>query len=714
MSGVKQALSDPKKPHRGRALMCLHHLFSFRYHTAFSSYNSSLTLFLAVFIFPLALFAQEEEHAPLITVTATPFTPSLLEYGEPASVMNEDDIEHRMSSTLGETLQLEAGVRSSFFGQGASRPIIRGFSGDRVRILKNGVSTGDVSDISEDHVVAADPMQAQQIEILRGPETLLYGSSAIGGAVNVTDDSIPEISLGTPVQGKVLGQLGNSADDERTIGIKMRGESEKINWHLSGFNRTTADYTIPGFAESQALRDREGEEENREHEESGTVPNTDTKSWGATIGGSYVWDNGFLGLSLSGFDSDYGIPGHAHEEKDSDGVRIDAQQQRLDMRGRMDAVNNFVESLKFRMALSDYAHDEIEAGNVATTYRRDSLEARLELLHSPVASLQGALGIQMVYDDFSALGEETFLNPVKTFSPALFFFESTSLSDSVELRFGGRIESAHLDPVGYNSREFTPISVSAGPVWKISQNENYTLGLTMTYAERAPNALELFSEGQHLARQIYERGNIDLNKEASLGVDLVLQKNYGILTGSITPFYQSFSNYINLTKSTETIEELPVYTYGEVDAYFWGFEIQSAIHIDKLLQMSRHHLSLEYQSDYVKARNKSFSSYMPRTPPLRNVIRARYQYEKTFEAILEGVFVEDQNDISAFELPTNGYQLLNAEIGFTAPRLFGEKTRIFLKGSNLTNDEARTHSSFLKDLAPMRGRALLIGFRANL
>ena len=666
---------------------------------------------------------------PGVTVSADPLNPSLLEYGKPVSVMDEEQIESGLQSTLGETIRLQPGVRSSFFGQGASRPVIRGFGGDRVRVLKNGVSTGDVSDISEDHVVVADPMQAEQIEILRGPETLLYGSGAIGGAVNVTDSSIPEDSLGKDFEGKVLGSAGNSADHERTLGATVRGESGKINWYASGFSRKTDDYRIPGSAESeryQALEEQEhgGEDSHGEEDASNkrALDNSDTQTWGATVGGSYVWDKGFLGVSAGGFDSEYGVPGHVHVEDEGDDeehqegeddVRIDAKQRRFDARGRVDDIGNGIESIKYRIGYADYTHDEIEGGSASTTYERDTLESRIELLHRPTSWLRGAAGMQFLYDDFSATGAETFLTPVKTWSPALFIFEQATLREGLDLRFGGRIESVSHNPIDGRDTDFVPFSLSAGPVWDPMGDGEYNVGLSFAYTERAPKAVELYSNGQHLARQIYEIGNTALDKEASWGVDLVMRKNKGVVTGALTPFYQSFYNYINLAGTGDAVEGLPVYTYEDIEAYFLGFEFESALHFDELFSMGNHLFSLEYQADYVRARSRGVDGNIPRIPPLRNIVRARYGYRDIGEAFVEGVFVKEQSQVADFELPTDGYSLLNAEVSTRIPYVAERNVRFFIRGTNLNDAEARIHSSFIKDLAPLRGRAVLCGFRAT-
>jgi iron complex outermembrane receptor protein len=680
---------------------------------------------------------------PGVTVSADPLNPSLLEYGKPVSVMDEEQIESGLQSTLGETIRLAPGVRSSFFGQGASRPVIRGFGGDRVRVLKNGVSTGDVSDISEDHVVVADPMQAEQIEILRGPETLLYGSGAIGGAVNVTDSSIPESPLGKPFEGKVMGAAGNSADDERTLGARLKGESGKFNWYASGFSRKTDDYRIPGSAESERYQAREEQEhgeqdhhDDGEHHESEdtsdtrSLDNSDTQSWGATAGGSYIWDKGFFGISTSGFDSEYGVPGHVHveeehdeeehdeeehddEEHEDEDVRIDARQRRFDARGRIDDVSDDIESIKYRFGYADYTHDEIEGGSASTTYERDTLDSRVEILHKLAPWLRGAAGLQLMYDDFSATGAETFLTPVKTWSPALFFFEQAAIGTGLDFRFGGRIESVSHNPIDGANREFVPFSLSAGPVWDPTGDGEYNVGLSFAYTERAPKAVELYSNGQHLARQIYEVGKSDLDNEASWGVDLVVRKNRGVLTGAFTPFYQSFYNYINLAGSDERVEGLPVYTYEDIEAYFWGFEFESALHFDELFSMGNHLFSLEYQADYVRARSRGIDGNIPRIPPLRNIVRARYGYGDIGEAFVEGVFVREQGQVADFELPTDGYSLLNAEVSTRVPYLTDRNVKLFVRGTNLNDAEARVHSSFIKDLAPLRGRAVLCGIRAT-
>jgi iron complex outermembrane recepter protein len=702
-------------------------------------FRCSLTALLGVISSDPCSAQETLENLPLrVVISGTPRKQSLLEYGKPASVMNEREVESRTASTLGETIRLEPGVRSSFAGNGASRPIVRGFGGDRVRVLKNGVLTGDVSDMSEDHVVVADPMQAKQIEILRGPETLLYGSGAIGGAVNVADDSIPEESLGKPFKGSVLSQFGDSADNEKTAGVKFRAETGGLNWYFSGFARTTQDYEIPGSAESSRLLEAEGEEP----ADSGKLFGSDTETWGSTVGASHVFDNGFVGVSVSGFGSDYGVPGHAHtheehdehghedeehhdeehedhvigyEEEDevSEGVRIEAGQLRVDVRGQVDSISDTIDGIKFRMGLTDYQHDEIEDGNVATEYERKMFDSRVDLFHTEIAGLNGSAGFGFLYDDFSALGEEAFLTPTETVTPAFFLFEKKSLTPQLDLDFGGRVEFVRHDPRGLESQEFVPFSLSTGPRWDITGDGSYTLAATVAYAERAPNAVELFADGQHLARQIFEQGATSLSKERSWGADIVFRKNTGSLTAAFTPFYQRFSNYINLAGTGEEMLDLPVYQYEETEAYFWGFEFESALVVSDIIGLSENTVQVEYQADYVRAQEDQESSSLPRIPPLRNIARLTYKYKDRLETMVEGVFVEAQSRVAEFELPTSSYSLLNTEVRLNLEAEASRGLQVFLRGSNLTNEEARIHTSFLKDLAPLRGRAFLVGLRGS-
>ncbi|MCB0330068.1 MAG: TonB-dependent receptor [Bdellovibrionales bacterium] len=673
---------------------------------------------------------KDSNHYAEIVVTADPLEPSLLESGHPASVLNREDIVRKSQSTIGETIGLEPGVRSSYFGPGASRPVIRGFSGDRVRVLRNGIGTGDLSNISEDHVVTVDPLSAQTIEVLRGPETLLYGSNAIGGSVNIVDGNIPELAIGKPLKGEVLMQKGDTADDERTGAIRLQGQAGELNWNLSGYLRETENIEIPGFAESKQLREsEESEEEHAEEDEArGTLPNSDTESGGFTAGGSQDFNGGFLGLAFTSGYSKYGVPGghgHHHEEgtvgeslaeegDEEGGSMIDQKQNRFDLRGRFDDIATDIESVKFKGGLSFYEHDEIEgSGAVGSTFKNDSAEFRTDVVHTLFGTGRGVLGTQWSYEEFSALGEEAFIQPTNSFSPSIFAFQDIPLSSGVDLHLGGRLEYVERDPEESNSEQFVPFGFSLGTEWDPTGTFDYLLALHVAYTQRAPSASELFANGPHLTRGIVEVGDSSLGTEASWGIDLTLRKNFGLITGSITPFWQIFSDYINLSGTGFEDEDLPVFRYENIDANFFGFEATTTLHMDELLNIIQDELALDVQLDYVEAEKADTNENLPRIPPLRTITRLRGS-SGAFSGMVEGVFVSAQNDVAPFELETDAYSLLNVQLE-VKPRIENDyQLTFFVRGSNLTDEEARVHSSFLKDQAPLRGRAFLFGIRGAL
>ncbi len=713
--------------------------------TSFLCWASLLPILLAEHALAEDPPAEPTEVTTIIVKAPAP-SGGALSFGRAAEVLDRRDLERRLSATLGETLELEPGVRSSFFGPGASRPIVRGFSGDRLKVMTDGLGTGDVSEISEDHLVSADPSQADAIELVRGPESLRYGNSSIGGSVNVVGKDIPENFLPSPFETEIFGAVGSNADDERSVGASFLGELNRtpegsVTVRTSGFYRSTNDYRIPGFAESSQLRESESEDGDHSDEDEikGKVPNTSSETYGATVGSSYIWDQGFFGLSLNALDSDYGIPGHAHTEEhtedhmeadhqeadhdseEEESVRIDAKSLRLALRGRVNNVSELVEATQVEAAVTRYRHSEIENGEVSTRFERNTFESRFELVHrpfkSPLGALNGSWGVQFTYDDFSATGEEVYLEPTRSTTPALFVFEKASLLKDLRLELGGRVEFVHRDPLNADSQSFVPYSISLGPVWDFGQDASYSVALSLARTERAPSATELFAFGPHLARQIFEVGDSNLSIEKSWGADLAFRKNTGLITGAVTPFIQHFSEYIDLSATDEFIDDLPVYDYQSVEALFIGFEFSSTLHLNRLLNLSRDELLLHYQLDFLRARNESADDPLARIPPLRNIVRAEYLLGSQFDSSLEAVFVSEQDRVSDFETTTDGYTMFNAELGYTPTILPSksseERPRVFLRATNLTNEEARVHSSFLKDLAPLRGRAFLVGVRGT-
>jgi iron complex outermembrane receptor protein len=665
---------------------------------------------------------KELELLSTITITADPRNRSILEYTQPASVIRKEELITSGGLTLGESLSNEPGVSSSYFGPGSSRPVIRGNAGERVRILRNGVGSLDVSNTSEDHQITINPLSVESVEILRGPETLLYGSSAIGGVVNVTDGSIPSKEIGKPIQGE-FNLRTQTVNNEATGALKMEGQLGKFNWHLSGLSQDTKDIDIPGFQESRRQRELEAEQGDEHDQIRGTLTDSATRTLTGTAGGSYVWEKGYLGMAVTGYDSKYGVPvhGHAHDhdhghgghDEEEEGVYIEVEQIRLDTRGEIRDISESIEKVKFSAAISKYEHTEFEDGEAATFFTNDAFEGRAELFHAPIASFNGTIGTQVEYSDFTSTGAEAFVPDSERFAPGLFIFEELPLiENALTAQFGGRIEYVNITPdIGYRQRNFSPLSLSTGLSWAITGESKYLAGISFAYAERAPSPTELYADGVHVARSIAEIGDESLSNENSYGVDITFKKNTGILTGGIALFAQEYGNYINLASTGRQFAGAPQFSYDETRARFLGAEAETTLHLHEVFGWYSNDLDLSAQIDYVHAKDLRNDTYIPRVTPLRSIVQAKYGWKEKFTASVEGVFVAAQRNIAEGELPTDAYQLLNTTVEIKIPYLTERNMMLYARGQNLTNEEARIHSSFIKDLAPLPGRSFITGIR---
>jgi len=655
-----------------------------------------------------------------LLVTAARFDQTLFQQVQPATVLKGKDLQLKLQPTLGETLNNEPGVSSTSFGPGASRPIIRGLGEDRVRILQNGTSLLDVSNVSPDHAVATDPLSIRSVEVVRGPATLLYGPNTMGGVINVIDDRTPtERFTGTYPSGKFETSVG-SADELFSQSGALTWGAGPLVFHLDGFNRETSDIEIPGYARSAEKRNSDplppGVEEAR-----GELPNSATESQGGALGGSYVWDGGVLGFSYSGVDSNYGTVG----EPD---VTIDLRQRRWDMRGAVYGPAAWIKEIDFKLGYSDYEHTEFEGADAGTKFLIDGYNGRIELLHEKTGLLEGAFGVEAQQSDFSALGAEAFLPPVDSRVTSAFFFEEIPL-DSVRLQLGARYdyqthdtETNALFGPGM-SRDFDAFSSSMGVVF--TPGEDYAFALSAGYAQRPPTYVELFANGPHVATGIFEIGDQDLGTEDSISLDLSVRKRTGRVTGSISGFYYRFDDFINLspTGAVDPVDNLPIYAYQPVGADFYGGEIEATFHLLEPVEASSlkdskekipardERLDLILRADYVRAEDRDRGEALPRIPPFR--MSAALDYERgPFGARLEGQYAAEQDRHADGELPTDAYFLVNASVSYEL-KLGAVDTTIYLKGVNLTDEEARQSTSFLKDVAPLAGRGVVMGLRAE-
>jgi iron complex outermembrane receptor protein len=649
-----------------------------------------------------------------LVVSAGPTSARRSETYQPSSALSGLDLARAAQSSLGETLAGEPGVTSTYNGPGASRPLIRGLGGDRVRILEGGVGSGDVSGQGPDHAVGLEPLAAERIEIVRSPATLLYGSSAVGGVVNVIDKRIPREDPGAAITG-TLTALGGTVADERTGALELNGAlATEWAWHLSGLRRSAADIKIPGFAEHQ--HDGEGGSPG-EDEAEGTLENSSVETTRAALGFSWIGQSGFLGASISGLNTDYGVPGHGHghegegpgtgeEEEDEEDVVIGMEQRRFDLEGSWRFPQDRIQGVKGRFGFADYLHTEFEGEEVGTRFTNQQWEGRLEVQHALTESSSGTVGFQAMGRDFAAEGDEAFVPPANALSVAAFFFEELDL-ESVRYQIGARAEVQRLDQSGQGfEKNHFGFSVSTGLNWTLSERAG--LALTAARSLKLPSLEELFSDGPHAATFSYEVGNPDLDPETAYSFDATLRLTEGTFRGEFTGFLNLFKGFIFQDFTGEEEDGLPVLVFDQNDARFMGLE--AVLEFD-LIHRGKHHLLVEGWSDLVRAELTDLNQYLPRIPPLRVGTGLRYD-----GGILRGDFgitvVSDQDRVSPFEEETEGYTMLDGSFGY---RLFSSDMvhDFVVQMSNLTNREARQHTSFLKELAPLPGREIRLIYRVH-
>ncbi|MGH8809250.1 MAG: TonB-dependent receptor, partial [Noviherbaspirillum sp.] len=487
-----------------------------------------------------ALAQAEEKTLPAVVVTATPFTrDESAQILTPVKVLAGPELRNKLGISLGDTLSHELGVSASGFGAGASRPIIRGQEGPRVKILQNGMAVSDVSSLSNDHAVATDASTARQIEILRGPAALLYGSGAIGGLVNVVNERIPT-ELVPKSSGEAELRLG-SADREKGLSFSADGAAGSIGLHLDGSTRDTGDYRIPGFA---VIDDPSSA--------SGRLPSSFTRAHNLGFGLSQIADWGHVGASIDTRKDDYGIP---TEEKSF----IDLRQTRADIDGLIRAPFAAAEFFRFKIGSTDYKHTEKEEdGTPATDFRNKAVETRWEVTHRPLAGWRGSFGLQTEHGKFSALSVESgrpdAVPVTKSSSLAAFLVEERDFGP-LRASAGLRAESVKRRPqeTGLAERSFDLHSWSVGGLWSFMRG--YGFGATFSVAQRAPAVEELYSNGPHESTATFDIGDAALQKETSRNLELTLQKTEGLIRWKANLYENRVRNYIFGRNDGTTVDE---------------------------------------------------------------------------------------------------------------------------------------------------------------
>ena len=631
------------------------------------------------------------------TVTATPLARTLSDLAQPVTILSGEELVLRNQPTLGDTLATQPGVSSTYYGPGASRPVIRGLDGERVRILQNGVNTIDASATSVDHTLTIEPMNVKRVDVVRGPATLMYGSSAVGGVVNVTDGRIPQDRAAKPFGGQLKMQ-GSSVDASPSGAAWVEGGSGPIAWQLNGFGRRADDLSIPGWARTKRLREEDPLPPG-EKEPYGTLPNSAITTYGGGGGLSFVGEGAYFGVAPSYYKTDYGTVAQPD-------VTIDLASTRFDVAGSIESPVRGIEQLTGKFAWSDYQHVELEGDEVGTTFKNQGYDGRLEAPHAPIGPFEGAVGFETQGQRLSALGTEAFLPSTRTWVNSGFLFEEANV-DPVRLQFGFRLDHQQVEAIASETfgpgddRSFLVPSGSVGAVW--TPDPGWNLALSVAYTNRAPTYQELFADGPHVATGIYEIGDRNLGVESGLGIDLSLRRTLGWITGSVTGFYDRFDDFITLfpTGLVDPESDLAIYEYRAVPATLAGMEMQVAAPV---FETGPHRLRFELQSDYVWAQERGTDQPLPRMPPFR--FGAGLVYENGgFTARADWLQVAPQTRNPSFQTFTPGYTMLNLFFTYDLPQSLGlpPGTSLFLRATNLLNETARDSVSVLKDIAPLPG-----------
>ncbi|MGE0626073.1 MAG: TonB-dependent receptor, partial [Pseudomonadales bacterium] len=595
---------------------------------------------------------------------------------------------------------------SASFGAAVGRPVIHGLGGSRVKVMEDRIDAMDVSVSSPDHAVTVDPFTAEHIEVIKGPSTLLYGTGAIGGVVDVHTGRIPHRIPETPDLKAELRAADNA--DRRTAAGAANLGLGSFAFHVDGFYRDADDYEIPGYAESQALRDLEEEEEGEEGEEAyGELPGSELETSGGALGGSFVGDWGFIGAAVSLFDATYGLPGgHVHEDEGT--PMLDMDQTRVDLEaGFLDPWAG-ARSLNLRLGYNEYEHQELEpSGEPGTLFENEAIEGRAELTHETLGGFDGAGGIQFGNRKYAASGEEAYVPPVDTDSWGIFYVAERSFA-ALDLEAGARYEHVAHDPSAGSNRDYDLGAISIGALVPFATD--WTLAVFADYSTRAPTVEELYSNGAHLATRTYEVGDPELDPERAANVTVTLQYESDVLLLAASAYYTDFSDFIYEGYAGTEIDGLPVFEWQQADAEFYGVDLEVRW---TAVSWETGTLVLRGFYDYVRGQlTQGADSDLPRIPPQRGGIGAELRWHG-LTASMDYARTDDQDRTADYELPTEGYDDLRAYLGWTMP--WGENAvEVFVAGRNLTDDEQRYHTSFIKDVAPQPGRTLEGGIRVSL
>ncbi|MFC7298519.1 TonB-dependent receptor [Herminiimonas aquatilis] len=646
-------------------------------------------------------FAQAQEQTlPAVVVTSTPFnSDEAAQILAPAKVLYGDELREKLGNSLGDTLSQELGVSASAFGAGASRPIIRGLEGPRVKILQNGMSIQDVSSLSNDHAVGGEASTARQIEILRGPAALLYGSGAIGGVVNIINDRIPTV-LNTKPTGEAEARYG-SVDNTKNMSLSVDGAAGDIGLHLDGNWRDADDYKIPG---NVSLSDPSLG--------SGRLPNSYARANSMGLGASYIQSWGHIGASVGVNDDRYGIP---TEERSF----ITLKQTRFDIDGLVKEPFANFESLRFKLGHTDYKHTEnLQDGTPATDFKNNALESRIELTHKPMAGWRGTFGLQTENSEFSALaadgsGPET-VPLTKSNSIAGFLLEERDFGP-FRVSAGARMESVERKPdaaSGLAQRDFNLGSYSLGGLWAFTPG--YGLGATASVAQRAPAIEELYSNGPHESTATYDIGDNQLSKETSRNFEISLQKTEGLLRWKANLYQNRVKNFIyGRTDGTKVGEDGVADPDGEFTERFWSQNSATIRGAEAEISYNLRGQGWSWRGFADTSRGKLTGlDNLPLQPATRFGGEVAHR-QGPWRSGVKVLHAQQQDKLASFEsFVTPSYTQVDANLSYTQ-RYNASDVTWFAIIKNLLNEDIRLSTSVLRENAPLPGRNLIVGVRTS-
>jgi len=651
--------------------------------------------------FALALSPVHES----VTVTASAGgETTALEAFNNVTAVDSVELIKNISGNVGEILESEPGVAKRSYGPGPSRPIIRGFDGDRVLIMQDGMRTADLSSQSGDHGVTIDPAGLDRIEVVKGPATLLYGSNAIGGVVNAVTphESFPR-SKPEGVQGRVTAGGGTANDQGGVNGSVQFG---RANWGLwaGGGGVRTGDYQSP----------------------EGKVSNSATRLSNGKGGAGYYGDKAYASVGYQVEDSNYGIPFAGDFEDPGAGLDIQLDTTRKATRadvGIRNLDNDFATAFRVAFNYVDYHHEELEVigseQEVGTTFDNNTLSIRAEGEQHRTDRLAGKFGLEALFRDYKTVGAEALAPPTDQNAIAAFVYEELTLTPKTRVQFGGRLENNDYqpgvrpepaeeegggegeeeEPPEVKDRSFTGFSGSVGLHLDVASNTAFVVNLTRSY--RAPSLEELYNFGPHLGNFAFEIGDPDLEREASLGVDVSLRNKSSWADGEISFYYYGIDNFVFPAFTDEIADGLRVAPYLQADSRFVGVD-------GKALFALGRYAWLDLSAGYVDAKLTATNQHLPRIPPFHGRIGVDFT-TKGFSIKPELILAAKQDKIFVNETPTDGYTLLNVTGSYTIAQ--SHLTHIIsVQGYNLGDELYRNHTSFIKDLAPEMGRGVKVSY----